>query len=86
MSRPSTSPALEESRPANVLAEALSGYETVVRPIEALAFWAAVVMPFVYLPLFLTGIGTGAEAVAFAALIAVHALALIGGRRYRAGH
>lgn len=61
---------------------AVPGYEILLRSIEALAFWAAVVMPFLYVPLLLTGVDAPAERIAVAALVAVHVLVLIVGRRY----
>lgn len=79
----STAPALIASRIASSVSGALSEYEPVVRPIEAVAFWAAVAMPFVYLPLLITGIETTSEAIALLALIALHVAALVVGRRYR---
>ena len=84
MPSPSTPPALIVSRIASSVSGAVSDYEPVFRPIEAIAFWAAVAMPFVYLPLLITGIDTTSEGIALVALIALHALALIVGRRYRA--
>ncbi|UWG48587.1 putative membrane protein [Halanaeroarchaeum sp. HSR-CO] len=82
MSRPSTPTALNADQLASTLSGALSGYETILRPIEAIAFWAAVVMPFVYLPLLLTGLETSSEQVAVVALVAVHVLSLVVGKRY----
>jgi hypothetical protein len=84
MSSPSSPPALIVSRIASSVSGTVSDYEPVFRPIEAIAFWAAVAMPFVYLPLLITGIETTSEGIAMVALIALHALALIVGRRYRA--
>lgn len=82
MSLPSTPSALNAERLANSISGVLSGYETFFRPIEAVAFWAAVAMPFVYLPLLLTGIDTGSEQIALAALVALHIVALVVGKRY----
>lgn len=86
MSNPSTPPALLVSRIASSVSGAFSDSEPVFRPLEAIAFWAAVAMPFVYLPFLITGIETTSERTALVALIALHALALIVGRRYRADH
>lgn len=83
MSRPSTPSATESNEVASHVSGALSEYDALVRPIEAIGFWAAVAMPFVYLPLLITGIDTTSEGIALIALIALHVLALIVGRRYR---
>lgn len=48
------------------------------RSVEAVAFWLAIALPFLYFPLVLNGF-TGQEAVAFAALLAVNAVALVVG-------
>lgn len=82
MSRPSTPSALNADQLATTLSRALSGYEDLLRPIEAVAFWAAVAMPFVYLPLLFTGVETSAEQIAVVALVAVHVVALVVGKRY----
>ncbi|WP_054519804.1 hypothetical protein [Halanaeroarchaeum sulfurireducens] len=84
MSRPSTSAASSPSRLSSSLPGTLSAYETVLRPIEAVAFWMAVIMPFVYVPLLVTGVETSSEQIAVAALVAVHVVALVVGRRYQA--
>lgn len=52
------------------------------RSVEAVAFWLAVALPFLYLPLMLNGF-TGQEAIAFAALLAVNAVALVVGHDHR---
>ncbi|MFB6133345.1 MAG: hypothetical protein ABEJ44_08110 [Halanaeroarchaeum sp.] len=82
MSLPSTPSVPTVSRLRDSLSGAVTGYEVLLRPIEAVAFWAAVVMPFVYVPLLLAGVETSAERVAVAALVAVHVVVLIVGRRY----
>jgi hypothetical protein len=52
-------------------------------PIRFVAFWVAVALPFLYLPL-LTGGLDGSEPAAFAALLAANAVALVVGHGYRA--
>lgn len=83
MPRPSTPPALRSSRFASALSSVLSEYQALLHAVEAVAFWAAVAMPFVYLPLLITGIETASEGIALVALIAIHVVALVVGRRYR---
>lgn len=82
MSLPSTPSALNADRLASSLAGILSGYEALFRPIEAAGFWAAVAMPFVYIPLLLAGVDNGSEQIALAALVALHVVALVVGKRY----
>lgn len=52
---------------------------------SAVAFWTAVVLPAAYLGLFAVGVDTPLTFALSLALPAVHALALVGGRNYRAG-
>jgi hypothetical protein len=52
---------------------------TAVRPVRALAFWLAVVLPFAYLSLLVGGIGTDSELFTFAGLVAANAVALLVG-------
>ncbi len=49
--------------------------------LRAASFWAAIVLPFTYLPL-LTGGLTGGEPLLFAALVAANALAFVVGHGY----
>lgn len=52
------------------------------RPLEALGFWTAVVLPFLYLPLLADGF-TGNDPLAFAGLLTLNVLALVAGHGYR---
>ncbi|MDL5361509.1 hypothetical protein [Halalkalicoccus sp. NIPERK01] len=52
------------------------------RPIEAIAFWSAIALPFLYLPLLVSGLGSTAQLTAFLALLALHAVTIVGGHRY----
>jgi hypothetical protein len=61
-----------ESRPA------------LLEPVEAVAFWAAIALPFLYLPLFVTGPDTTAAWSATLGLVVVHVLALYLGRSHNA--
>ncbi|GGL51701.1 hypothetical protein [Halocalculus aciditolerans] len=53
------------------------------RPVEALGFWAGVTLPFLYLPLVLSGLESQASQVACVVLLVVHAAALYVGRGYK---
>jgi hypothetical protein len=58
-------------------------FDAVAAPLRFVGFWAAVAMPFLYLPLLFGGL-TGGEAVVFAALLATNVLSLVVGHGYRA--
>lgn len=60
------------------------GFGTLLRPVEAAGFWAAVGLPFVYVPLLVAGVQTPAEQLAIGVLLGVHALALFLGRHHNA--
>ena len=51
--------------------------QTVLAPIHAVAFWIAVVLPFLYVPLLASGLSTTATLNAFFALLAANAVALL---------
>jgi len=51
--------------------------------VEAAFFWAAIVLPFLHVPLLLAGVGTSAETLAFAGLLALNLVALVVGHRHR---
>lgn len=78
MSSPSTT--AQEGSPL----EGYGGVGTLLRPVETLGFWAAVGLPFIYLPLILSGIETSGEQLAAAILLSAHVLALVVGRRHNA--
>ena len=50
--------------------------------LRAAGFWGVVTLPFLYLPLLFTGIGTLVEFGAFLSLLVAHAVALLVGRSY----
>lgn len=52
------------------------------RSLEAAAFWSAIALPFLYVPLLVNGVATTAQFTAFLTLLALHALAIVGGHRY----
>ena len=54
-------------------------------PVEALSFWAAVTLPFLYLPLLLFGTHSDAELLTCLALIVVHAVSLVLGHAHSPG-
>lgn len=52
---------------------------TFTTPVEIAGFWAAVVLPFLYLPLLVTGITSEAELITFLGLLALNVAALLAG-------
>jgi hypothetical protein len=57
--------------------------ETVVTPVTAVAFWSAVALPFLHLPLLLaTGLSNESTATAFLALLGLNVVALLVGHPY----
>jgi hypothetical protein len=55
----------------------------VTDPLSALAFWTAIALPALYLPLALTGIESTGELAIFFGLFGLHLGALLAGRSYR---
>lgn len=58
------------------------GFRTLLRPVEAVGFWSAVALPFLYLPLVLSGPRNATEATVTIALMSLHALSLVVGHAY----
>lgn len=53
------------------------------RPVEALAFWTAVVLPFVYLPLMLDGFAATSDVLLFGGLVVLNVVALLVGHDHK---
>lgn len=58
------------------------GARLVAAPLQFVGFWAAVALPFLYLPLLIRGL-EGQETLAFGLLLAANALALVIGHSHR---
>jgi hypothetical protein len=58
------------------------GARLVAAPLRFVGFWAAVALPFLYLPLLLSGL-EGQETFVFGLLLAANALALVVGHGHR---
>ena len=52
---------------------------TFTTPVEIAGFWAAIALPFLYLPLLVTGISDEAELITFLGLLALNVAALLAG-------
>lgn len=55
---------------------------SVVKPARILGFWAAVALPFLHIPLLLSGLETAPETFAFLALFTINVVALVLGHPY----
>jgi hypothetical protein len=66
--------------PADAVEPRLS--KILVAPVRAIAFWMAIVLPVVYLPLLATGLDSLRPALTFATLVAVHVCALVAGQSH----
>jgi len=56
--------------------------ESLANPLSAIAFWLAIALPVLYVPLLTTGIDGLGELGLFLSVFALHLLALFGGRSY----
>lgn len=52
------------------------------QPLSALAFWSAIALPLLYVPLLMAGLGSTQDLLLFLGLFALHLAALLGGRSY----
>jgi len=55
---------------------------TLVAPIRGVAFWTAVALPFLYLPLLATGLQSSAVRTAFGVLVLANIVTLLVGHSY----
>jgi len=53
-----------------------------VRPVRLVAFWAAVILPFLHLPLLATGLESQSQTLAFIGLVVLNVCALVVGQGY----
>lgn len=60
----------------------LTPLQSVGRPVIGLAFWAAIALPFLHLPLLIAGLETTRMTVAFLLLLGLNVVALIVGQPY----
>lgn len=61
----------------------LAAPRAVVSTVRAAAFWVAVVLPFLYVPLLVTGLEAGATTTAFLALLVTNVVTLLVGHSHR---
>lgn len=60
------------------------GSATLLKPLEVAGFWAAVALPFLYLPLVVAGPSSSAEQTALVVMVLAHVASLVLGHRHRA--
>lgn len=77
MSSPSTTA-------TDVLPRDVSSVATLLKPLEAVGFWAAIALPFLYVPLLATGVSERSSQLAALLLIGLHVAALVVGRHHKA--
>ena len=53
-------------------------------PVQAIAFWLAVVLPVVHLSLLATGLSNGTETALFVGLLGLNAIAIVAGHSHHA--
>jgi len=57
--------------------------ESLVSAVQGIAFWTAIALPFLYLPLLITGLNSGATRIAFVVLVVFNAVTLLVGHTHR---
>jgi hypothetical protein len=74
-----SSPSIKDlpALPADADGRSLVG--AIVSPLHRLAFWAAITLPFLHLPLLVTGLDSETKVLAFVALLAGNVVALLVG-------
>jgi hypothetical protein len=59
--------------------------ETVLKPVRATSFYAALALPLVYVPLLVSGLESVSQTTTFALLLGLHVLALAAGHGHHPG-
>jgi|JXWS01.1.fsa_nt_gb formate-dependent nitrite reductase membrane component NrfD len=57
--------------------------ESLAPAVRGIAFWTAIALPFLYLPLLITGLNSGATRIAFVVLVVFNAVTLLIGHAHR---
>ena len=61
------------------------GLETILKPVRATSFYAALALPLAYVPLLVSGLETVSQTTTFALLLGLHVLALAAGHGHQPG-
>lgn len=80
--RPAPSSPLGDDRTLGAVLEQFRKHP-LTTPLEMVSFWLAVALPFLYLPLLVTGVGTDGEVLSVLVLVAANVVALLVGHGYR---
>lgn len=72
---------------SSVLADAANGrlrygWRAACRGARVMAFWSAVTLPLLYLPLLVAGLQSGTEWLAFGILLGIHVITVFAGRTH----
>lgn len=72
-------------RPGNLRRtdDGLPSIPTLTKPLALFAFWSAIALPALYLPLLASGLETVDDLMVFCGLFALHAVTLVIGRSHR---
>lgn len=84
MSSPSLQHDQHAAPDAQDASTASDGAALLTNPVRTVGFWSAVALPFLHIPLLISGLETTAQTLAFLALLFVNVLALVVGRQYNA--
>ena len=57
--------------------------DTIARPLEAISFWTAIALPFLYIPLLIYGLETSGQVAVFLGLVALNVIAFVLGHGYK---
>ncbi|WP_228546297.1 hypothetical protein [Halegenticoccus tardaugens] len=71
-----------DASPGEGLALRTAALRTAAAPVRFVGFWAAVALPFLYVPLLYDGL-EGGRTIVFVFLVALNALALVAGHGHR---
>ncbi len=63
--------------------KAVTAAPAVRRPLTGAAFWGAIALPFLYLPLLASGLESGTSVTAFLVLVGLNVVMLLVGHSYR---
>lgn len=58
-------------------------FARLIRPLEAVAFWSAIALPFLHLPLLIRGLETSGELITFFTLLTLNGIAILVGHPYK---
>lgn len=83
-----SSPSLQHDQHAAPDAQEASttsdGQSLLTSPVRTVGFWSAVALPFLHIPLLVSGLDTTAQTMTFLALLSLNVLALVVGRQHNA--